>query len=96
MTNKEQCVPHFSLSSRMALLLYNAQQSANGSRRCFPQQSDGTLLLVELGRHEWSQRCVHCRFVVNGSVERLLMAVVHAYVLQSRRLELCGLGLLAC
>ena len=27
------------------------------------------------------------KFVVNGSVERLLMAVVHAYVLQSRRLS---------
>ena len=70
--------------------------------QCVPhcsQQLDGTLLLVELGAATNGRTAAQLsKFVAKGSVERLLMAVVHAYVLQSRRLEHCGLSacLLVC
>ena len=75
MTNEEECVPHWLLSSQCTLLLVELGAATNG--RTAAQLS---------------------KFVAKGSVERLLMAVVHAYVLQSRRLELCGLSacLLVC
>ena len=53
--------------------------------------SQCTLLLVELGAATNGRTAAQLsKFVAKGSVERLLMAVVHAYVLQSRRLELCA------
>ena len=56
--------------------------------------SQCTLLLVELGAATNGRTAAQLsKFVAKGSVERLLMAVVHACVLQSRRLELCGLCL---
>ena len=63
-------------------------------RRIVAQQSVCTLLLVELGAATNGRTAAQLsKFVAKGSVERLLMAVVHACVLQSRRLELCGLCL---
>ena len=60
-------------------------------RRIVAQQSVCTLLLVELGAATNGRTAAQLsKFVAKGSVERLLMAVVHACVLQSRRLELCG------